>query len=169
MNTRSRTLPTLIRTALAAALLSVGSNARDSEPSPQKSLVRGGTEKEAKLTFLCDDGGRYSALSRGYGITPPRFSLTLPRNALCRVLITPRGSSFPSMVYFRDHRDNRSPLIYLKSARIDLGTIRDLSARPYATLTRDDAMLAVVKKAASPEKDDLRLGKADRIYQLKKI
>jgi len=123
------------------------------------SMVRGTTEKEATLTFLCDDGGRYRTQSRSYGIGRPHFSLTLPRDQICRLLIMPRGSAFPTMVTFRDHRDNQSPLLYLKSSRIDLGFIRDFTQRPYTTLNHDDALLASVNSDATRQAPELCLKK----------
>ena len=131
------------------------------------SIVRGATQMEATLTFLCDDGGRYTTQSRSYGLSRPRFSLTLPRDRICRLLIRPRGSSLPSLVRFRDHRGNRSPLIYLKAPRIDLGTIRSLPQGPFSFLPGDEAMLAAVDDPP-PNASELCHGQINQSYQQKK-
>jgi len=161
-----------VRTAIVwgGALLLLGQLQAEDLPPRSYSIILGATEEEATLHFLCDNGEQYVTHSRSFGIRTPRFSLALPQNSLCRVGIAKYGSSVSISVSFRDHRGNRSPMIYLKSPHIDLGTIRGLSSdRPRASLTRDDAMLAAVDDPPSPQSEELHLGKTDRIYQLKKM
>jgi len=105
------------------------------------SIVRGATEQEALLTFVCNNAKRYTARSYSYGIRLPRFSLTLPQNLICRLIITPQNPTHTSPVIFRDHRGCQSPLLYIKSFRVDLGLIRGLSHRPHGSLPNDDVLL----------------------------
>ena len=83
-------------------------------------MVRGTTSHAAALLFTCDDGKAYEVQSQSYGASGHHFSLTLPREAICRLWIKREGSTFRH-VTFKDHWDNLSPLIYLKDPRIDLG------------------------------------------------
>ena len=136
----------------AAILLTLGCN-RDAVSSLEVgTMVRGETSLASKLTFVCDDGKSYDTSSRSYGGGAARFSLTLPREAICHLWLKPTDSGM-IRVTFRDRSGEHSPLIYLKSSRIDLGKILiQLSSGQAESTVNDDVLLVALEPDGSGQR-----------------
>jgi len=139
---------------LAATILIFGCDRNEVATVEVGTMVRGATSEASKLTFICDDGKSYETSSRSYGGGPARFSLTLPREAICHLWLKPTDSGM-IRVTFRDRSGERSPLIYLKSSRIDLGKIQTLLPNGQAeSIVNDDVLLV----ALEPDESARRVG-----------
>ncbi|WP_456393442.1 hypothetical protein [Nitratifractor sp.] len=137
---------------LAATLLILGCDRDDVATVEVGTMVRGATTEASKLIFICDDGESYETSSRSYGGGWARFSLTLPREAVCHLWVKPSDSGM-IRVTFRDRSGERSPLIYLKSSRIDLGKIRTLIPDDRAESTvNDDVLLVALEPGGSRQR-----------------
>jgi hypothetical protein len=155
---------------MGMALMIGGCDTAKRDGGGESSMVRGSTSLPSVLLFACDDGKAYETRSRSYGRSACRFSLSLPRDSVCRLWIKREGSVLRH-VTFRDYRGNRSPLIYLKDPRIDLGNISVGQHDSLVQIVNDDVMLV-----ASGERPDtfpnpatvLCLGKVDLIYENRK-
>jgi hypothetical protein len=123
-----------------AALLALSGCSDGTAKEKERSMVRGTTPLPATLLFTCDDGANYETRSRPYGDSQARFSLSLPREAVCQLWIK-RGLQPLRRIVFHDDRGNLSSLIYLKNARIDLGRIRENRHDAVAAVTNDDILL----------------------------
>ena len=151
--------------ALMALMMTACNNAGDHTPK-ETSMVRGSTSLPSVILFVCDDGKAYETRSRSYGGSACRFSLSLPRDSVCRLWIKREGSTLRH-VTFRDYRGNRSPLIYLKNPRIDLGKLSVRKNNSLVQIVNDDVMLVASGDKADPSAHsavELYLGKVDLIY-----
>jgi len=137
----------------------------------ESSMVRGTTAFPSVLLFSCDDGNTYETRSRSYGGSAYRFSLSLPRDSVCRLWIKREGSSLRP-VTFRDYRGNLSPLIYLKDPRVDLGDLSVDRENSLVRIVNDDVMLVASSDKTDPLKNstvEVCLGKVDLIYNRYKL
>jgi hypothetical protein len=125
---------------IAGILLTSGCGSDTGRKGEEKSMVRGSTPLPSVLIFACDNGENYETRSQPYGTQEARFSLTLPRESVCRLWVKPGGAMLRS-VTFSDWRGNLSSIIYLKTSRIDLGRIRTDACDALATIQNDDVLL----------------------------
>jgi len=132
--------PILLSGLIAGVLLTSGCGSDTGRKGEEKSMVRGSTPLPSVLIFACDNGESYETRSQPYGTQEARFSLTLPREAVCRLWVKPGGAMLRS-VTFSDWRGNLSSIIYLKTSRIDLGKIRTDACDALATIRNDDVLL----------------------------
>jgi hypothetical protein len=125
---------------IAGVLLTNGCGSDGGRKGEEKSMVRGSTPLPSVLIFACDNGENYETRSQPYGTQEARFSLTLPRESVCRLWVKPGGAMLRS-VTFSDWRGDLSSIIYLKTSRIDLGRIRTDACDALATIQNDDVLL----------------------------
>jgi hypothetical protein len=144
--------PILLAGTIAGVLLLNGCGGDPGKKEEEKSMVRGSTPVPSVLLFSCDNGENYETRSRPYGTLEARFSLTLPRESICRLWVKPGGAMLRS-VTFGDWRGNLSSIIYLKTSRIDLGRIRTDACDALATIRNDDVLL-VAGGEESPEGEE---------------
>ena len=151
-----------------AMLMTAGCTSSDQTRNEGVAMVRGSTSHPATLLFTCDDGKSYETRSRAYGGSAHHFSISLPRDAICRLWIKREGSTFRH-VTFKDYRGNLSPLVYLKDPRIDLGEI-SVGQRDSLVMNVNDDVMLVASKETTPGKtpstqQSVYLGKMDRTRQ----
>jgi hypothetical protein len=144
--------PFLLGGLITGVLLTSGCGSDTSRKAEEKSMVRGSTPLPSVVIFACDNGESYETRSQPYGTQEARFSLTLPRESVCRLWVKPGGAMLRS-VTFSDWRGNLSSIIYLKSSRIDLGKIRTDACDALATIQNDDVLL-VANRGESLNEDE---------------
>ena len=155
---------------MGVALMLSGCDSTKRDKGGESSMVRGSTSLPSVLLFACDDGRAYETRSRSYGGSTCRFSLSLPQDSVCRLWIKREGSVLRH-VTFRDYRGNRSPLIYLKDPRIDLGNISVGQNDSLVQIVNDDVMLVSYSDEAEPSESpavELCFGKVDLVYEQKR-
>jgi hypothetical protein len=147
----------------SAVLLALGGCSGNGAQGKEKSMVRGMTPLPSILVFACDDGETYEVHSHPFGNSRSRFSLTLPRDRICRLWIKSEGKPLHSVLFY-DYRGNLSSLIYLKSPRVDLGKI-GVRRGELVAVNNDDLLLVAndeeTAQAVTPART-LYFGKAVR-------